>query len=198
MARGRLAREEQGRAVIEVEVISTVSLPTPAVSVAMANPGWDRMRWAVQKLAELGISEVLVIDTERSARSSGREPAIDRLNEVARQAAMQSRQPFVTAVRGGYAPSAAPGTALPVVSGEGLSLVMLWEKATASLTECLPQEASGVRLLVGPEGGFTQEEAEAAGKQGAALASLGSNILRTETAAIVGAALVLARYGRLG
>jgi 16S rRNA (uracil1498-N3)-methyltransferase len=155
------------------------------------------MRWAVQKLAELGTSEVLVTDSERSARSSARQPAVDRLNEVARQAAMQSRQPFVTAVRGGYALSPGPGKALPVSAG-GLSLVMLWEKATASLTECLPQEASGVRLLVGPEGGFTQEEAEAAGKQGAALASLGPNILRTETAAIVGAALVLARYGRLG
>jgi 16S rRNA (uracil1498-N3)-methyltransferase len=198
VARGRLAREEQGRAVIEVEDVSTVSLPTPAVSVAMANPGWDRMRWAVQKLAELGTSEVLVIDSERSARSSAREPAVDRLNEVARQAAMQSRQPFVTAVRGGYALSPGPGKALPVSAG-GLSLVMLWEKATASLTECLPpQEATGVRLLVGPEGGFTQEEAKAAGKKGTALASLGPNILRTETAAIVGAALVLARYGRLG
>jgi 16S rRNA (uracil1498-N3)-methyltransferase len=52
--------------------------------------------------------------------------------------------------------------------------------------------------VVGPEGGFSEREVETMRRAGAALASLGSGILRTETAAIVGAALVLARYGRLG
>jgi 16S rRNA (uracil1498-N3)-methyltransferase len=53
-------------------------------------------------------------------------------------------------------------------------------------------------LFVGPEGGFSQEEIDTAREAGLAEASLGSSILRTETAALVGAVLVLARYGRLG
>jgi 16S rRNA (uracil1498-N3)-methyltransferase len=57
---------------------------------------------------------------------------------------------------------------------------------------------SGIRLLVGPEGGFSQEEIDTAKDAGMLDASLGSSILRTETAALVGAVLVLARYGRLG
>jgi len=55
-----------------------------------------------------------------------------------------------------------------------------------------------VRLVVGPEGGFTEREVDQARRAGAAVASLGRGILRTETAALVGATLALARYGRLG
>jgi len=51
---------------------------------------------------------------------------------------------------------------------------------------------------VGPEGGWSTEEIRLAEDAGAVAASLGPAILRTETAAVVGAALVLARYGRLG
>lgn len=198
VARGRVVAEEGGRAVIEIDEVGEVSRPTPALSVAMANPGWDRLRWAVQKLAELGASEVLVVETQRSIRSSATGRSADRLKEVARQAAMQSRQAFVPEVRGGYVLGAPRGKGLPVLDTEGFAVVMLWEAGTVPLGDCLPEQTGAVRLLVGPEGGFTQEEAEIAEKQGAALASLGPNVLRTETAAIVAAALVLARYGRLG
>jgi 16S rRNA (uracil1498-N3)-methyltransferase len=76
--------------------------------------------------------------------------------------------------------------------------VVLWEGATAPLAGALPEQAAAIRLLVGPEGGFSAAEVEAARGAGAALVSLGPGVLRTETAAMVGAALVLARYGRLG
>jgi 16S rRNA (uracil1498-N3)-methyltransferase len=55
-----------------------------------------------------------------------------------------------------------------------------------------------VVLLIGPEGGFSPSEVDLAGSIGASIASLGPPILRTETAAVVGATLALARYGRLG
>jgi 16S rRNA (uracil1498-N3)-methyltransferase len=55
-----------------------------------------------------------------------------------------------------------------------------------------------VALVVGPEGGIPEEDARAAERAGALLASLGPNVLRTETAALAAAALTLARYGRLG
>ena len=53
-------------------------------------------------------------------------------------------------------------------------------------------------MIVGPEGGFTKQEEQLARNSGAKVASLGPANLRTETAAVVGATLVLARYGRLG
>jgi 16S rRNA (uracil1498-N3)-methyltransferase len=66
------------------------------------------------------------------------------------------------------------------------------------LDKALPDQATGVRLFVGPEGGFSEQEIDAAKEAGLVEASLGPSILRTETAALVGATLVLARYGRLG
>jgi 16S rRNA (uracil1498-N3)-methyltransferase len=110
---------------------------------------------------------------------------------VAREAAMQSSQAFVMDVGG----MVGMDEALAV---DGTTLVMLWEAATAPLRSLLPPGPDAVRLLVGPEGGFSEQEAARARAAGAAPASLGANVLRTETAAVVGAALVLARYGRLG
>ena len=66
------------------------------------------------------------------------------------------------------------------------------------LSDALPAAVSSVRVLIGPEGGFTDRERATAVGVGGAVVSLGASILRTETAAVVGAALVLARYGRLG
>lgn len=103
---------------------------------------------------------------------------------------MQSRQPFVMAIEDG-------GRLEDALVGGG-SVVMLWERAVERLGDLLPERADGITLLVGPEGGFSEVEAETARSAGAAVASLGPSILRTETAAVIGAALTLARYGRLG
>src|SRR5438445_8379288 len=198
VARGHLTGEEGQRAVIQIDEVGMASRPTPMVSVAMANPGWDRLRWAVQKRAELGTSEVLILETERSVRERRTGPSLDRLRAVAREAAKQSRQAFVAEVRGGYVMPPKKGEGRSALDAEGFAVIMLWEKASTPVAHSLPGEARAVRLLVGPEGGFTDEEAEIAQQHDAALASLGPNILRTETAAVVGVALVLARYGRLG
>jgi len=78
-------------------------------------------------------------------------------------------------------------------------LVLLWEGATEGLASVLPEEApSTLTLAVGPEGGITTQEARDAETRGASLAALGLTILRTETAALAGASIALARYGRLG
>ena len=55
-----------------------------------------------------------------------------------------------------------------------------------------------VALVVGPEGGFAREEAEALADAGAQLVSLGPRILRTENAAVVAASVLLFHYGLIG
>jgi 16S rRNA (uracil1498-N3)-methyltransferase len=194
MASGHIAGEEDGTAVIRVDDVRRVARRGPLVSVAFAPPKGDRLAWAVQKLAEIGIDEAVLVTTERSVRTwdaSRASRATERLEAVAREAAMQSRQPFVMEVRAG-------GSLLDEVVTGGNVTVVLWESADVRVHEVLPQEASGVRLLVGPEGGLAEGEVHEAVEAGAVAASLGTSILRTETAAMVGGALVLARYGRLG
>lgn len=191
---GRLAGEEDQVAVIRVEEVRRVVRRPPIVSVALAPPKGDRLAWAVQKLAEVGVDEVVLMETGRSVRAwSGEraDRAAERLRAVAREAAMQSRQPFVMDV----------SPAVPILEAApppGALGILLWAGAKARLGQVLPEEASGIRLFVGPEGGFSEEEIDAARQAGLVEASLGSGILRSETAAVVGASLVLARYGRLG
>jgi len=194
VGRGRVRGEEEGLAVVEVDTVSRVERRVPAVSIAMSAPKGERLSWAVQKLAELSVDELALVDTERSVRgwdSVRAERALARLRAVAREAAMQSRRPFVMEVR-------AAGAMRDQLAVAGGDLVVLWEGATAPLSGALREQATAIRLLVGPEGGFSLAEVDAARGAGAALVSLGSGVLRTETAAMVGAALVLARYGRLG
>ncbi len=195
--RGRLVQEEGGRAAVEVTEARRVVRRAPLVSIAMAPPKGDRLAWAVQKLAEIGADELLLMDADRSVRRwrdqdrAGR--VLGRLGLVAREAAMQSRRPFVMEVVGG-------GAVADALLVEPARAVMLWEGAVHPLQATLPgtDDTRSVRLLVGPEGGFSDGEVEAAEAAGAALATLGAGILRTETAAVVAAALALARLGRLG
>jgi 16S rRNA (uracil1498-N3)-methyltransferase len=188
LARGRLEGERDGLAVFEVDSVSRVARATPTVQVALAPPKGDRLSWAVQKLGEIGVDEVQLIGSERSVRI---QPALPRLRAVAREAAMQSRRPFVMRVESG-------GSFPDALEPGGSTVVVLWEGADARLDNLLPRLPDSIRLVVGPEGGFSEGEVEAARTAGASLASLGPGILRTETAAVVGAALVLAHYGRLG
>lgn len=103
---------------------------------------------------------------------------------------MQSRRPYLMEL-------GATGSFDDALRYDG-ALVLLSEDADASLRGALPDDLARVRVLVGPEGGFTEQEVALARDAGAAVATLGAPILRTETAAVAGAALVLHRYGRLG
>jgi 16S rRNA (uracil1498-N3)-methyltransferase len=190
---GTLSGEEDGHALLDIESVSRVVRRGTLVCVAFAPPKGDRLGWAVQKLAELGVDEAVLMQTERSVRAwpaERAERALERQGAVAREAAMQARLPFVLEVH------AAPS--VDDVLSSRASLVMLGQSGDASLHDVLDPDATAVRILVGPEGGWTDGEVQAARDAGAAVVSLGSPVLRTETAAVVGATLVLARYGRLG
>jgi len=191
LGRGWLKGEENGVAVIELADVAPIDFPRhPEVNVSMAPPKGDRLAWAVQKLSELGVHELNLMETERSIRFPSAN-AFARLAVVAREAAMQSAQPMIMDLGewDGLREALTP---------MGGTNVMLHETATERLSEILPQDMSWVHILVGPEGGFSDPEVSQARAAGFRIASLGPGILRTETAAVVGAALVLARYGRLG
>lgn len=174
-----------------------VPRPTPHIAVHLSAPKGERLTWAVQKLTEIGVDSIILVEASRSVRRWWSEEkglkSSDRLQKVAREAAKQSRRAFLPAL-GGPVPWA---SAVEASTAQGL-LVVLWERAEVSLRAVLPEEPpERVGLLVGPEGGIPEEDTRAAEKEGAFLASLGPIILRTETAAIVGATLALAAYGRL-
>ena len=195
LARARVVRAE--RLLVEAEVLerSREERARPRVTVLLSPPKGDRLAWAVQKLTEVGTDDIVLLDAPRSVRRwrgerAGRAAA--RMEAVAREAAKQARLRFLPRISGPvpWVEAVAPA--------EGL-MVMLWEESTAPLLGVLPEQAPPVvSLVIGPEGGIPEGDARAAERDGAVLASLGTNILRTETAALAAASVVLARYGRLG
>jgi 16S rRNA (uracil1498-N3)-methyltransferase len=84
--------------------------------------------------------------------------------------------------------------------GRGSGALLAWEGETArSLRQALGQTngVTDIALFIGPEGGYETAEVEAAAAHGVAAFTLGRRILRTETAAVVGAALVLYELGEM-
>lgn len=153
------------------------------VDVAQAVPKGRRMEFVVEKGTELGASSFLPFYSERSV---GRAIGLDKLarwQRLARTAAQQSGRSEVPEIR-----APLKFDALLERFEEYDAVLFAWELAPPvplreRLLGALPAQGR-VLVVVGPEGGFTHDEAERAARRGAALLSLGHRILRTDTAAM--------------
>ncbi len=173
--------------------------PSVGVTIGFASLGSDANAAVVAKLTELGVDRIVLLATERVVSSARLEPArVQRLRRVARAAAMQCRRVWLPAVEGpvgladfldsgvraapagadlagvasgGAAPTGAPpaGVALADPGGE-------------------PPDLAVPAIAVGPEGGWSAREREAATR----IVGLGTEVLRAETAAVVAGALLTA------
>ena len=168
----RLAREPA----VDGPVVAEAP-PSPPLCIGFAPVKGDRSDLVVQKLTELGIDTIVPLVTERSVvRWDERRVArnLDRHRRIAREAAMQSRNPWLPTIEPATTladfVAARPGTALADPAGG--------------------PPGDFATIAIGPEGGFGP--AELAGRP---LVSLPGRILRTETAAIAAAVVLTARRG---
>jgi 16S rRNA (uracil1498-N3)-methyltransferase len=170
--------------------------PRPEIVVYQAAVKGHKNDEIVQKLAELGVSEAWVFQAGRSVVSWDRSK-IDKLtarwDAMARGSAKQSRNPFAM-----HAGAGLSWTELLRRVAKEPAVVVLWEEASLPLRTALLGEADRVALVVGPEGGFERDEAEALADAGAQLVSLGPVILRTENAPVVAVSALLYHYGLIG
>ncbi|MCA1832536.1 MAG: 16S rRNA (uracil(1498)-N(3))-methyltransferase [Actinomycetota bacterium] len=163
----------------------------PWLVVVQGIPKAGKLDLVVQKLTEIGVDEIVPLKAARSvARWDDGEKKVSRLSAIAREAAKQSHRAWL------------PDVGLPVTV-EGLPAadltIVLHEEEPGRLVDVLPPDPPArFALVVGPEGGFAGDEIAMFVRNGAQLAGLGGQILRTETAALVAASLVLGRYGRIG
>jgi 16S rRNA (uracil1498-N3)-methyltransferase len=162
----------------------------PSITLLQAVLKAPRMSWLVQKATELGVSLLVGVVTERTVpRRGGAQERASRWRTIAREAAEQCGATRLPRVEG-----ALPyRQALAGCEGQDLRL-LLWEGKAPHLRDALARASNVERvcLAVGPEGGFTTGEVEAARAAGFIPVSLGSRILRSETAAI--AALAILRF----
>jgi 16S rRNA (uracil1498-N3)-methyltransferase len=180
-----------------LEIISQDNEPKPALhlTMAMGIVRGERFEWAIQKGCELGVSTFIPLVTERvENKISGRWKRRDRLERVIISACKQcerARFPFL------HEPMH-----LKDLNPHQYDLAFaFWEEETdSSIKEVLvpsmiPQSCL---MLTGPVGGFTKDEVRLMKKSGFLLAGMGPRILRTETAALAGAAIIQHMFGDMG
>jgi 16S rRNA (uracil1498-N3)-methyltransferase len=155
----------------------------PLLDVAQAVPKGRRMEFVVEKGSELGASSFLPFYCERSVGRAIGVEKLARLRRLARSAAQQSGRRDVPQIHAPLNFDALLGR-----FEEYEAVLFAWELAPPvplreQLLSALPA-VGRVLVVVGPEGGFTHDEAERAVRHGATLLSLGRRILRTDTAAV--------------
>jgi 16S rRNA (uracil1498-N3)-methyltransferase len=170
-----------GKRRVEAEIRSVRREPKPqpvGVTVALA------MDWAVQKAVEVGVGRFVPMETER-AQFRGRDLAsrVEHWRRVAMQALKQCRRPWAMEV--GDVVSLAEFVESVDEGG------VVADREGYAIGE-LPKTAANM-LVVGPEGGFTTAEIRLFDRHGWRRLRLGPHILRAETAAVVGGAMMVAR-----
>jgi 16S rRNA (uracil1498-N3)-methyltransferase len=168
------------------------------ISLGLAIVKFDRFEWALEKATELGVYDVTPVIAERSERAlvAAAAKRATRWGKILTESAQQSRRLRAPELN---AAQALPEFLQDYASGGAHheARVFLTEdrsaKSLRNVLEKYPRDkTSATALVIGPEGGWTESENSAALDAGFVHASLGSLILRTETA--VAAAIASINY----
>ena len=191
-----------------VDELDTAIVRRVHLSIAQSIPKGDKMEFVLQKGTELGATDFWPFDSDRSIsrlspdeeaeRATTRAQRWRRIVEGAASQCGRADVPIVHAI-------ADLGTVLSTGTSEGHCFFLDESETTLSLREALkqtpiPYDAQvqpRAMIVVGPEGGWTDREREEADRYGAQGVSLGSRILRTETAALVAATILSWEAGEL-
>jgi 16S rRNA (uracil1498-N3)-methyltransferase len=196
---GRLAEclvASVGRDRLEVDVVGRAfePEPEPRVVVVQALVKGDRSELAVELLTEVGVDEIVPWAAKRCVASWVPERSGRKWEQAATAAAKQARRPRWPVVA-------------DLVSTKDLesrisraeAAFVLHEDASEPLAGALAAPPSGrgeLLIVVGPEGGLTEDEIDGFTQAGAHAVRLGPSVLRASTAGCAAAAVVLAATGR--
>ncbi len=193
--RARLAEIGKRRASAEVLAHEALEAELPfAVTLAQGLPEGTKMDWIVEKAVELGVAGIQPLAARRSVVKLSGERAEKRLTHwqgVVVSASEQCGRNRLAQV----APVQEFGRWIAQPASAAVR-ILLSPRADASLAQWTHANAPrDVCLLVGPEGGFGDEEEDAAIAAGALPLSMGPRVLRTETAGLAALAVLAAGWG---
>src|SRR4029077_6058414 len=148
---------------------------------------FDRMEWALEKLTELGVAEIVAVIAQRTEKHLAKAALarVERWRKIAREASQQARR------------VAPPQIADPaelkkaIAAAEGSRIVLAETEEHVSFKAALAGGHPPLALAFGPEGGWSEAELELFHSCGWKPASLGNTILRAETAAIAAVAVAV-------
>lgn len=171
-----------------------VPRPEPAITVVQAIPKGDRGELAVEEMTEVGVDRIVPWAAARCVavwRGPRGERSLARWRLTAREAAKQSRRAWLPEVTDLWS----TGQVAQAVAKASCAVVLA-PGAAESLGRLRPPESGDLVLVVGPEGGITEQETASFLAAGAMARGLGPTVLRTSTAGTVAAAILLSRTAR--
>ncbi len=154
---------------------------------------FDRMEWAVEKATELGVSAIVPVISRRTEKhlAQAATTRVERWRRIALEATKQSRGSGVPEIA---APMPLATALKPSAAQDGMRILLWEQEKERTLARCMTEangskRDGGVTLAVGPEGGWTEDEVGVFSTSGWVSATLGTKILRAETAVIAGIAI---------
>ena len=164
------------------EIASDVEI-NEDVTLLFALTKGDKIDLVVQKATELGVKRIALIESERTIvkyEEKDKQKKIARFEKIMKEASEQSHRLIVPSLLGIYHLNNLPKELFSDVN------YVAYERDATKPEKMFPQldKDKSISILVGPEGGFSENEINALTKQGFERVSLGKRILRAETAAI--------------
>ena len=182
-ARGHVAARSAGSLDVAVETVTEAPPDAlPPITLAVSAVRAERLAWVAEKATELGVSRVAIVRSARTQAFRAAEASAERLARVVREAAKQAERARWPAIDG-------PSTLSDYLASESAGNRLVLDSRGEPFPAALAKRPTA--LLIGPEGGWSQADLDAALSAGWIVASLAAGTLRAETAAV--AALALAR-----
>lgn len=183
------------RKTVTVKIFQALRIDTESplqITLFQALLKGDKMDFVIQKATELGVREIIPVVTGRSQVRETRK--LSRWRKIAEEASRQSGRNIIPGITDTH-DFEDVFSAFRAEKG-----FIFWEEAGEELSHALSSgdNIRKVSLFTGPEGGFSEDEVSIASQKGFVVTSLGSRILRAETAAIAALAIVQYEWGDLG
>jgi 16S rRNA (uracil1498-N3)-methyltransferase len=187
--RGHITSITEGRVEFELgEVVPGAAIPSLTVVLSIFK--FDRMEWAIEKCVELGVSRIVPVVAQRTEAhlAKAAQKRVERWQRIALQASEQSRRASAPEILQPQSLHAA------VAEAVGTRIVLAESEEQMTLKDSFQVSRAGgeLTLAFGSEGGWSESERELFQRAGWIAASLGSTILRAETAVIAAVAIALA------
>lgn len=169
--------------------------PSCKITLFQALPKGDKMEWIVQKAVELGVYEIVPVQSARCvSRPDSRAAArkVERWQKIAEEAAKQCERGIIPRV----------GELIPfpdaVRLAEGMQKrIVFYEGGGEDVGTLVDAEDKSAAVFIGPEGGFEEDEVGAVLKAGGSAATLGPRILRAETAPLAALSVLMYATGNM-
>lgn len=187
--------------IVTLDIIDKVDIKRESdlkIKLYQGLPKGPKMEIILQKLTEVGVDEIILVQTKRSVSKvddKKEDKKIERWQRIIYEAAKQSKRGKIPKLRGILSFKEALGE----MKDNDFNIIPYENEKTKSIKKAIKGvDINNIGIFIGPEGGFDESEIQLVEDIGGQSVSLGPRILRTETASIVASSIVLYELSDIG